>query len=422
MWGVRPFLSKYGMTLSIVEQSEVLGNLTGGIRKGFEYDGLTTATLQMDTQRAFGWNGGLFNVSGLQIHGRNLSADNLLSLQSTSGIEADRAARLWELWYQQKFLDDKVDVKIGQQSIDQEFMVSQNSGYFIGTMFGWPMVPSADLPAGGPAYPLSALGVRARARINESITFLAGVFNGSPVRDNTALDPQMNNCCGVSFPLNGGALVIAELQYSYPAAGTTVAANGSDSLAGTYKIGVWYNSESFADQRIDGTGVSLANPATTGIPATHSGDYSIYAVVDQMIYRSKDSDQAISVFVRPMIAPQQDRNLINFSVNAGLTVHEPFPGRGSDTFGLGVGFTRVSNSVTGFDTDTAIFSPGVYSPIRHTETFIEATYQYQVMPWWQIQPDIQFVFNPGAGVINPNDPTQRIKNELVIGARTTITF
>ena len=130
MWGFRPFLSKYGMTLSIVEQSEVLGNLTGGIRQGFAYDGLTTATLQLDTQRAFGWNGGLFNVSGLQIHGRNLSADNLLSLQTASGIEADRATRLWELWYQQKFLDDKIDVKIGQQSLDQEFMVSQNALLF----------------------------------------------------------------------------------------------------------------------------------------------------------------------------------------------------------------------------------------------------------------------------------------------------
>ena len=79
------------MTLSVVEQSEVLGNVSGGIRQGFAYEGLTTATLQMDTQRAFGWDGGLFNASGLQIHGRNLSADNLLSLQTASGIEADRS-------------------------------------------------------------------------------------------------------------------------------------------------------------------------------------------------------------------------------------------------------------------------------------------------------------------------------------------
>src|SRR6202041_1970109 len=125
-------------------------------------------------------------VSALQIHGTNLSANNLLTLQTASGIEADRSTRLWELWYQQKFLEEsRLDIKIGQQSLDQEFMVSPNAGLFVNTIFGWPMVPSADMPGGGPAYPLSALGVRFRARPIDPLTFLVGVFNGSPVRDNS---------------------------------------------------------------------------------------------------------------------------------------------------------------------------------------------------------------------------------------------
>jgi porin len=422
MWGFRTLLSQYGMTLSIVEQSEVLGNATGGIRQGFAYEGLTTATLQLDTARAFNWDGGLFNVSGLQIHGRNLSADNLLSLQTASGIESDRATRLWELWYQQKFLDGSLDVRLGQQSIDQEFMVSQNSGYFINTMAGWPMLPSANMPGGGPAYPLSALGVRAKYHVTDSVTFLAGVYNGSPVYNNTG-DPQMNNRYGVSFPLNGGVLAIAELQFAYPASGTVVHAGDTDPLSGTYKVGIWYDSESFADQRFDDTGLSLADPGTTGNPAMHRGNYALYAVADQMIYRwADDPGRNINVYVRPMIAPQQDRNLIYFSVNAGLTMHEPIPGRGSDTLGLGMGFTRVSSGASGFDQDTATFNPGVYSPVRSSETFIEATYQYQVMPWWQVQPDIQYVINPGAGIVNPNNPTESVKNEWVFGVRTNITF
>jgi porin len=60
--------------------------------------------------------------------------------------------------------------------------------------------------------------------------------------------------------------------------------------------------------------------------------------------------------------------------------------------------------------------------VRTNETYLEATYQYQVTPWWQIQPDVQYVFNPGAGIVNPNNPTQKIKNEAVFGVRTNITF
>jgi porin len=50
------------------------------------------------------------------------------------------------------------------------------------------------------------------------------------------------------------------------------------------------------------------------------------------------------------------------------------------------------------------------------------TYQYQLKPWIQIQPDIQYVSNPGAGLPRPDDPSARIKNELVIGVRTNISF
>ena len=65
---------------------------------------------------------------------------------------------------------------------------------------------------------------------------------------------------------------------------------------------------------------------------------------------------------------------------------------------------------------------GAFTPVRSGETFVEVTYQYQVTPWWQIQPDFQYVFNPGAGVVNPNMPNQRVRNEVVIGIRTNIIF
>src|SRR5581483_8712604 len=179
--GLRPALGKFGVTLSLQEQSEILGTLSGGRRRGFDYEGLATGTLQLDTQPAFGWAGGLFNVSGLQIHGRGLTADNLLTLQAASNLEAEPATRLWELWYQQNMFGDKLDIKIGQQSIDQEFNNSPSAGVFFNAAMGWPALPSADLPGGGPVYPLSALGVRARAHPTDAITVLAGVFNGSPV-------------------------------------------------------------------------------------------------------------------------------------------------------------------------------------------------------------------------------------------------
>jgi len=422
MWGLRTALSKYGISLGIEETSEDLGNVTGGSRTGFAYDGLTQAVLQLNTQRAFGWYGGTFNISALQIHGQNLSAENLQTLQTASGIESDPATRLWELWYDQKFLDeDRLDIKVGQQSLDQEYMVSSNALSFVNTMFGWPMLPSADLPGGGPAYPLSALGVRAKYRPVEPINILFGVYSGSPT-EHAAGDPQLDNPSGASFPLNRGVLAIAELQYSYPAVGAMVSPGAAEPLARTYRIGAWYDSESFDDERFDNTGLSLANPASNGDPRQHHGDFAIYAVADQMVWRSTaDPNRSISVFTRVMGTPLADRNLIDFSLNAGVTMKDPLTYRTDDTFGLGLGYTHVSSQASAYDRDVAI-ETGTFNPPRSSETFIEATYQYQVTPWLQLQPDLQYVFNPGGGVANPSAPNQRIKDELVLGARTNILF
>ncbi|MDR3531017.1 MAG: carbohydrate porin [Rhodopila sp.] len=422
MGGLRTELSKYGISFALQETSEVLGNVTGGAKRGAAYDGLTQMLLQLDTRRAFGWDGGTFNVSALQIHGSNLSATNLVTLQTASGIEADPSTRLWELWYQQKFLDEnRLDVRIGQQSLDQEFMVSQNASYFVNTMFGWPMVPSADLPGGGPAYPLSALGVRLRARPTDSLTFLLGVFNGSPT-NNSPGDPQRVNPSGTSFPLNGGVTVIGEVQYSYPSLGSMLNAGESEPLARTYKLGFWYNSENFADQQFDNTGLSLANPASNGMALNHHGNFSVYAVADQLVWVDpEETDRTISVFARVLGAPQADRNLITFSVNAGVTFHEPFLHRDDDTFAIGMGYTKVSGSAANFDKASAFYTGG-FVPTRTNETYLEMTYQYQATPWLQLQPDIQYVFNPGGGVANPNVPGQRVGNELVMGVRTNILF
>jgi porin len=402
MWGLRPWLSKYGVSLNISETSEVLGNATGGLHHGADYDGLTQMSLQLDTEKVFHLYGGTFNVSALQYHGRSLSADNLDNLQTASGIEADRVTRLWELWYQQKFLEeDRLDIKVGQQSLDQEFMVSQEALLFVNTMFGWPALPSYDLPGGGPAYPLSAPGIRVRVRPIDSLTFLAGIFSGSPAPNDNP-DPQQADPSGLSFPFNRGALAIAELQYSYPALGSMVSADEGNSLSGTYRIGAWYDTEHFADEEFS---------------TEHDGDYGFYAVMDQMLWsdpKDEDADRTINFFARAMGTPLEDRNLLDFSMNAGFTFHEPIPHRGDDTFGIGMGYAKVSSGTSDLDRDTG----GI--PVRSGETFVEVTYQYELTPWCELQPDFQYVFNPGGGV--NNDAGQRVKDEAVFGLRMNIIF
>lgn len=354
MNGFRPALERRGMTLSVNETSEVLINISGGLERGGNYQGLTTVTWGLDTKQAGLWTGGSINVSLLQIHGDEFSPEHLGSLQTASGIEAPSQTRLWEAWFEQKMPGGKVDVRLGQQSIDQEFMSSQYSATFVETMFGWPAVPSYDMVDGGPAYPLSGLGARARAQVSKDLTLLTGVFAGNPAGDH-----------GTDFSLDGGVLFLGELQYGgrpgfrrpreprHRLPGVA-APSGADrgGLPGTYKIGMWYASADFADQYIDDGGLSLANPTSDGRPLMHGGNYSVYAVADQMIWQAAaGSPRAFDIFSRIMGAPG-DRNLVSFSGNFGITMTAPLAGRDHDVVGLAVGGVTVGSHVRDLDRDT----------------------------------------------------------------------
>lgn len=422
MGGLRPALDAHGITLTLSETSEVLGNVTGGVHRGAAYDGETTMSLSVDTAKAFGLTGGTFFISALQIHGRNLSADNLYSLQTASGIESERATRLWELWYDQAFLGGKVDVKIGQISADQEFMFSQYSAIYVNTVMGWPMIPSADLYAGGPAYPLSSLGVRLRAHAGDSVTVLAGVFDDNPPGGSFYDDSQLRGreASGTAFNRNTGALWIGEVQYAVHQSPADSCTSLSCGLLGTYKLGAWYDSGSFPDQRFGTGGLSLADPASSGNPLMHRGNFGLYALADQMVWRQHGGPQAIGVFARVMAAPAS-QNLVNWSLDAGVNVTAPLPGRDNDTLGIGFGWTQVSPRLAALDRDMARFGGTAY-PVQGSEEFVELTYQLQVAPWWLVQPDLQYVFKPSGGIPNPNNPSQLVGNELILGLRTTITF
>jgi porin len=197
---------------------------------------------------------------------------------------------------------------------------------------------------------------------------------------------------------------------------------GKDSreLPGAYRIGACYDtSVNFADQRFDNIGLSLASPQSSGIPAEHAGDYGIYGVIDQMLYRvPSTNDQGLSAFARAGGVPN-DRNLIDFYADGGVVYKGLTPGRPNDRVGIAAAFARVGDNARGLDADIGLFGNFFY-PVRTSEAVIELTYLAQLKPWLLVQPDLQYVINPGGGVLNSNGSQRR--NALVLGVRSSINF
>jgi porin len=403
MGGLRSGIAPYGFTFNASETDELLGNVSGGLRQGAIYEGLTDVSLKWDLRKYFYWRG-VFYVRAFQIHGRGLSANDLDNLNTVSSLEADRSTRLFEAWYEQH-IGDWLRIRIGQQAADQEFLVSTTAKLFVNSTFGFPTLPGTDLPAGGPAYPLATPAVRFRVDASDALTFFAAVFNGNPTGAPLSdPDPQARDPSGTAFRTSDGVLALFETRYNPE----------NSNKNGTYRLGAWFNSDRFPDQHFASNGVSLASPLSSGTPRLLGNDYSIYGIVDQPI-----GDSGATGFVRGMGAPG-DRNPVDFYFDVGLVYNGPF-GRDNDQVGIGYGYARIGNAARAFDIDTAAFSGQPY-PTRSRETVLEITYQYQAAPWWQLQPDFQYITNPGGGILNPAVPGQRIGNAAVFGLRSVITF
>lgn len=386
--GLRPALAAIGASFGLTETSEILGNPTGGLRRGVIYEGATEMSLGIDLDKAINLPGGIFNVSAYQIHGRGLSRYDLNNLDVVSSIEAEPATRLYELWYQQAFLDGKLDIRLGQLAAGQEFVINQYAEPFLNSTFGWPSIAAIDLPAGGPDFPLATPGARLRARPNDQVTLLLGVFNGNPGGPGTA-EPESRNPSGANLRFQG-TLVIAEAQWA-------VDHGAGFGLPATYKLGGWYSSYAFADPLLSFQDQIMQ-------PRRHRGDWSVYAVWDQLVYRPQGAKEGgIGLFVRASAAPT-DRDQVIGYVDGGVSWKGAF-GRSEDSLGLAVGWTRI----------------GGPSIPRGAESVIELTYQAQVAPWWQVQPDVQYIVNSGGGALNPG-ASKPIRNAFVLGVRTVVTF
>ena len=437
--GLRSKLERAGLQLTFTYYGDAFGNPSGGVTQGLGYDGRFGTIIDADLEKLAGWSGASFHASIHQIHGTQFSAVNLQNLATVSGIEAPLSTRLFNLWIEQK-IGNEINVRLGQFSAAQEFLVSQNASLFVNSTFGWPALPAQDLPSGGPAYPEATPAARLTWTPTDHLTVLAAIFNGDPAGPG-ADNPVLRDPYGLAFRVNGPPLFIAEFAYAYnqprsiaqenphqEGAGprtsqqpvTVPAAIGG--LPGTVKLGAWLHTGQFADERFDSQGGLLA--VSGGPPLRHSGNFAVYGMIDQMLWRAAggSSERELSFFLRALGAPD-DRNLIDFYLDTGLTYKGLVASRPDDTIGLGAAYGRVSPLAAANDRDVMAIT-GMATPIRDYEATIELTYQMQLEKNWSIQPNLQYIVHPGGHVPNPRDPSgvAAITNALVLGARTILKF
>ena len=358
---------------------ETFGDLAGGLRQGAVYEGTAKFGVGVNLDKLLGWEGASFYTNVLFPHGDSLTQKYTGDFNVVSNIDTSNSLRLYKLWLQQNLDDDKWSLRVGQIAADKECFVSDSASLYFNNAFGTFPVFSSNIP--GPIFPLSAPGARVRWAPTDGFSVLAMVFSG-----NVGSATSNPHNTGWQLRSHNGALSLLELAYK------THQADGDTGLPGTFKLGGFYDSKSFADQ---------------GDGSSRRGDGGFYAMADQMLYREptsgKDESHGLSAFARTGLAPQADRNVVTFDGEAGFNYVGLFPSRGKDITGIAFASTRLGDEYVRASQGSS-----------HHEAILELTHLAVLGDHFTLQPDFQYILNPGG--------LGGIRNAFVAGLRFTVLY
>ena len=408
-------LERWGVKFAATYIGEALGNPSGGLKQGDLYEGRLNLAVDVDLEKLAGMRQLAFHANLFQIHGGGLSRGALLNFMDVSGIEALPSTRLYEMWFEQKW-GTKLALRAGQLAADTEFMTAKYTDVFTNASLGWPAGLSLNMPSGGPSPPLAAVGARLRADVTDNLSLLGAVFDGDAAGPGPQ-DPQLRNRYGVNFRVNDPPLLLGEMQLLWNAK------KGDPGLDGKFKFGAWRHFGDFSDQRLSASGVTLADPASGGTPAMLRGDFGVYSVFEQKLYRVRTTTTAGSVFLHGR--PTARRTAISSTITptAGLNSSGSAISGQRTSSGL-PRLTRMCRRGPARSMPTFETCPGRAGRSGSFEGLFTAVYQYEIRAGWTLQPNFQYIVHPGGGATNPlgNNPGKVLKNADVFGLRTVVKF
>lgn len=327
---------------------EVVHNFSGGVSRGYSYNGRIGVSMGFDTKKAHLWKGGYVFAQGFGIYSGSPSANLIGDIQPISRIEASDRICLFELWYRQDI--GPVQIIVGQHDMNSLFGVNKLAGTLINTSFG--LYPSISLETPFSIYPAATSAAVARVKISPSLLVQAAAYDGKPLvfKDNPYNVRR-------DWNLLDNVFSTLEINFSKPS---------QHVVSNVYKVGVFHHNGVYTS-RISGE--------------TERGRSGAY--LNLQTYFIAREERRLGSFLQ-VGATNATSSLLDLYTSAGVNLQGIF-NRREDAISLGVVHSSVNNRW--------VDSGSGYASHR---TVLEMNYQLVLNKYFRLQPDLQYIINPGA--------------------------
>ncbi len=409
--GPREELSKHGIDFSATYTSIFAGNPVGGVHpKGSTYIDNIAITSLMDTEKLFGWHGGHFIMSVEQQDGgdkNNLSSKNVGNFFLVNGAVGGTTIKWVNLYYQQLFYHDRININIGRFAAMDEFDNSPVLSNYVGTLQANPTNIRTTWN------PNTSWASRLKILMTHDTELRLGIFqitktsinglNWNFYPDDTASyfaqydwNPEFGKA-GNTWIFQGAEKNSSSSKIqgttSEKSFKTPVDLSQLKRFPGHYFVGAYYNAEGTSQYT---SNTSLAN------------SYAFYWHADQMVYRPNPLTEAgLLLWTEFGYTPQSENTVVTFQAKGGAIYTGLIPGRKNDFTIMGIGYGAFSSSYASFLETTSNEDPTY-------EMVSELGYRINFSRFFYVQPDLQWIVNPnGLG---------SIPNALILGVQTGIIF
>jgi porin len=352
---------------------------SGGVRRGASYMNNLDAVFRVDTGKAFGWTGGEFVVEAFGANAMSTGNSYVGAINSPSLIDTGLGVgvvRLYQIYYDQKFVATGTDVRLGIYDLDNEFSITKpmtvflNANLATNTAFDHAGNQTSGGNSGSATYPNTPLALRVRQPVAPNLSVQVAVADG--VADNPNNPYQSTVLFGPGY----GALFIGEVDYT-PDKYTKL-------MAGAWEL----------TSRLPDFGQFNADGSQRMI----YGQQGAYVGGAMRLYSASGPRGLDGFFTLGAATPRSTD--VAESFNTGLVYTGLLDARPGDKIGLAMNVNVASSDFSQMQSLQG-------NPILANETLFEGTYRARINEYLSIQPDIQYVMHAGY------DPT--IKNPIVLG-------
>ena len=332
-------------------------NIDGGIKEGSAYMDNFDVVFDIDAEKLWGISGGSFHVHILHNNSTTFS-DLVGDAQVVSSIENTSVIRLYEMWWEQN--TGNHSIKVGLYDLNSEFDAIEPAGLFMNSSHGIGADYAQSGENGPSIFPTTSLAFRYSYQFSDDFQIQAAILDGS---SGDANDPRKN-----TIDLDSSDLLIA-IEANYTINNTR------------FGFGTWnYTKET---EYLDASGA-----------ADNSG---IYGIIQHQFLSADKDNKSLSGWLR-IGSADDDINQFDSYIGTGLVLSDFIKSRPDDSLGFAIAQARNGDVFRQLNAGT-----------DSNETVFELTYSAPINEHITIQPDIQYIKNPGTD--------SSLDDALVIGIR-----